>query len=74
MTGEHAKHSMAKAAAALAGYEDGDECALSDLLADLMHWCAEQPDNPDFDTELDRARRNFDAERAEDKAEQSNAD
>jgi len=34
--------------------------ALCDLLADLMHWCDEHPF--DFDQELHRGRRNYEAE------------
>lgn len=36
------------------------EDALSDLLADAMHWC--DRNEIDFDNELDRARGHYDAE------------
>jgi hypothetical protein len=36
------------------------EDSVSDLLADLMHWC--DRNGIDFDTETDRARRHYDEE------------
>lgn len=46
---------------------DKDECALSDLLCNLMHWCDRQPlaDHFDFDAMLDRARANYAEETGE---------
>lgn len=40
---------------------DAEECALGDLLTDLMHWCDRQIDQPYFNFEdtLDRARENY---------------
>ena len=45
------------------------EDAVSDLLADLMHWCDRR--KLDFDKELDRARSHYDEETEDIPAEES---
>ena len=44
----------------LTGADTGD--AVSDLLADLMHWCCRS--GQDFEAELQRAREHYDCETA----------
>ena len=54
-------HHAQRAATALRLIHASDyEAALCDLLCDLMHWC--DRNEFDFDDELSRARRHYDAE------------
>jgi hypothetical protein len=56
-------HHAHRAAAALRLIHPSDgEAALCDLLCDLMHWC--DRNDLDFDDQLSRARRHYDAETA----------
>lgn len=46
-------------------FDEDAETELSDLLSDLMHWCDAQESRVSFDACVERARANYDEERAE---------
>ena len=62
---EWAAHALDTFADATGLTDEDKDCALGDLLCDLMHWCDRQPVGIEFNTALQNARTNYNEETAD---------